>query len=684
MIKLAEIISKTLFINSLHICQSTVKNDEFLQDINLRVIKKTLLSLTEKRTEKYYDTFVKHDLFYSLPELFSSDIVNIPKNLTGVREYRFFSSLSYILYNAVGLLFVDCTADLIGELDFKGKNIFVHYPTKFYKTEKFNKYKNEKFKWSAKNDYKTEYKNFQNDWEALIKPKDIVLQLDISSYFESIPHEGLISLLNKLSPESTLKKHKFENDSNSILEFYFESLMRKKHSIPQGKKNLVSDYFGYLYLVPFDLNISKIIQSNSIEFKGLARYVDDIIIVLKPKNNSINSRQIFKELLLIEGAINSWLQRELGLSINSSKTVREIIKDISSKKKFIAYAKKSISSPFYKSINDKTTKIESGLKVEDCFEYFFQSLKKFKFEEKYDLSFNLEKKDKENLKYIFDRRFQNFIFKDEIKQKLIGELKETDFELISDYINILIVLFYLENKGNPKEGPFLKEFNKFLKSLKNINDKRFIHILLVSISTANRKKSYEKLIIKNKEFLQNDDYGKYLALIYNHNKEINCQPYLIESIYKRIANEYINKKIPRSKFMFPENKSLYLEFLDYIIKDFSKEESLIRQLKYFVYNYWTQKWDQSFNYFFNIFQQVFKIKYSLTDDFGINKLIKKLKSIDANDELLIRKFSKRRNFNLISHSSQKGIPSVKVNKNDLDSYLRNIFPIIIRELKLKI
>ena len=90
--------------------------------------------------------------------------------------------------------------------------------------------------------------------------------------------------------------------------------MRQKHSIPQGRKNLVSDYFGYLYLVPFDLHVTEIIQSKILIFKGVVRYVDDIFVIFEKNDINISPIEIFKEILTIEGSINSWLQRELGLS----------------------------------------------------------------------------------------------------------------------------------------------------------------------------------------------------------------------------------------------------------------------------------------------------------------------------------------------------------------------------------
>lgn len=59
----------------------------------------------------YYKKYIKSELFYSIPYLFSTDNVSIPKNVNGLREYKFFTMMSMILYNAVGLLFVDICND---------------------------------------------------------------------------------------------------------------------------------------------------------------------------------------------------------------------------------------------------------------------------------------------------------------------------------------------------------------------------------------------------------------------------------------------------------------------------------------------------------------------------------------------------------------------------------------------
>lgn len=88
--KIGEIISEELFLNAFHICQDYCKTEYFIQDVNFRLVKNQLITLSDHNVRKFYKRYISNDLVYSLPELFSSDIVSVPKKLTGVREYRFF------------------------------------------------------------------------------------------------------------------------------------------------------------------------------------------------------------------------------------------------------------------------------------------------------------------------------------------------------------------------------------------------------------------------------------------------------------------------------------------------------------------------------------------------------------------------------------------------------------------
>lgn len=151
---IGDIISEELFMNAFEICQKYIVEENFILDVNLRILRKSLLKLKKSKIKSFYETYIKNDLVFSLPEFFSTDVVFVPKNITSVREYRFFSTFSLILYNAIGLLFVDCCSQMIDDLDFKRKNVFAYYPTKFSRKEEEDKL------WNVKSTYKSEYNNY--------------------------------------------------------------------------------------------------------------------------------------------------------------------------------------------------------------------------------------------------------------------------------------------------------------------------------------------------------------------------------------------------------------------------------------------------------------------------------------------------------------------------------------------
>lgn len=666
MIKLKELISKELFINAYNICKNYCES-ELILDVNFRLLKNQILALSEKKVSNYYKTFIETDMVYALPEFFSSDIVYIPKNMTGTREYRFFATYSMFLYNAVGLFFVECCSEVINELRFKNKKVFAFYPTKF-KVDDNNKHKTLKNKWKAENNYKDEYRDFLKKLESSIEPGNIILKLDITQYFESIPHKKLIKLLKKYAPETTLKKYNFQKDSDTVLEFYFESLMGKKHSIPQGRKNFVSDYFGYLYLISFDLEVESLSKNKYLTFKGLVRYVDDIYLVFENPQN-IEDENIFKELLSIESTIINWFLRELNLIINPSKTERKIIDTENTKKKFIKSTVKAISSP---EKNNVTTAKPSPINA--SFDGLISELNKFKFKE-----FPIKKEDKEKLKIIFDGKLRDYIFKPDNKKLVIDTINNIDIELTVDYINILIILFTLSKK-NETSKPFINPLIQFLHNM-NYADKRHLHILQIALAQNIDFSKIKKEIVKHKENLLLDDYGKYLVLFLTEQesktkKEID---YLsCNSIYNRIANEFY---YPKNRGFLFDLDNPYITIINNLLNQYADQDSIVRQIKYYVSSRRNQQWDLAFNYLLGIFHELCKIAHSLDDDAKVPNIIAALDSkITLTDELIIRKFFKRRNANLISHPSQNGIPSIKVDEQELRQYESQILPLINKVL----
>jgi hypothetical protein len=661
--KIGEVVSEELFLNAFHVCQNYCQTEHIIHDVNFRLLKDHLLALSDSNIKTYYKNYVANDLVYSLPELFASDVVSIPKRLTGVREYRFFAAPSMVLFNAIGLVFVDCCSQVIEQLDFKKKSVFAYYPTKFIQKDG---------EWTARNDYKAEYNAFADKLNAQIKPGDVVLKFDISGYFETISHAKLVGLLRTFAPESSLEKHNISKDSGSVFEFYLESLMQKKQGIPQGRKNFVSDYFGYLYLIPFDIEIPKLAQSAHLQFRSLVRYVDDIFVVLKA-NDGMSKREIYRDLLTVEQGISSWLYNNWNLNVSPEKTVREIIKTPTKKAEFIKYSKKAISSPVPVEEEKKETEIESApaTDIEKQFTQFKEALTKFRFTETDRFDFRLESQERESLKSILARNFQAYVFKGNNVAELQAIVKQLDFELTADQINIVIALFLLE-KNSAK--PFYSFLDHFLLKAINLGDKRHIHIMLAALAQGIAPSHLMKPVQKFSVKLERDNYGKYLLCFFSLAK-----PGSDNYVYRRIRREQALEKAKKGIFLYAPFSD-YEKLIEAIVRQFPDKQTLIQPLKHYVFERSNKRWDIAFNHFHNLFHELCKLKFKLTDMATVKDVIRKLSGIGIDDELLIMKFYDRRNFNAVSHPSQKGKPSVKVSESDLVEYEGKILKLIADNL----
>ncbi len=681
---LGKIVTQDRFLNAYKICYDYCKETENIADVNFRLIKVHLLNLSEAQVKSYYDKFIKSELVYGLPELHSCDVVTIPKKSTGVREYRFFSVFSMILFNAIGLTFVDTCNEVISTLNFNKKSIFPFYPTKFNLNSSS---KSEKDKWMVRNNYKNEFNKYQAKIEEIITPNCGLLQLDLTQYFESIVHEKLIDLLYQYSNKTTLSKNKLDEDSSLVMEFFFEALMCRRFSIPQGRKNFVSDYLGYLYLVPFDMEVEKLCQGSNLKFKGMVRYVDDITIVFENEDEE-HASEIYRQLLEVESKIINWFLNNLGLSINPSKTVRKYIVDENEKKIFIEENRKSISGIELSDTENSAKKKEevepqdgevkkSKPKVDEIFKRFIDILKKFKFPENGEFDFNISKDDRELMKVIYDNEvFQKYLLKPENTLILSNAIKNLEIDLTVDYINMLIVLYFLK-KG--EDYLFIKILEQFFLDYFKAEDKRHLHILHVLYAQSTYDKKFiNKLIKANKEIIETDNYGKYLLLLSGVVKQGEDYYELDNNaIFQRITNEYTQSSVYHTGYLF-NNKSGYQGVIKLLVKEFANNKAIADQLKHYVLHRRQKKWDLAFNNFHNIFHEICKTKFELQDNATVKTVIEKAKGLSLNDQLIIDKFYNRRNFNMISHPGQKGIPAEKVNDKDLKYFEEKVLEIIVK------
>ncbi len=131
----------------------------------------------------------------------------------------------------------------------------------------------------------------------------IMVETDISAYFENISHPLLVDILRKYAPHQL----RLINLLMEMISFWtIPSLtgFRPQRGIPQG--NEVSSWLGTLYLVEMDIELLKLQRKGMIRY---VRYVDDIKVFTKDTKTARSVIFIINRIL-----------RRLHLNIQTSKT----------------------------------------------------------------------------------------------------------------------------------------------------------------------------------------------------------------------------------------------------------------------------------------------------------------------------------------------------------------------------
>ena len=140
-------------------------------------------------------------------------------------------------------------------------------------------------------------------------------------------------------------------------------------------------------------------------------------------------------------------------------------------------------------------------------------VEKYKFTDDDSFEFKITDKEKEKLKIVFDKNIKEYLKKPEIKDKIRKILSKLDIELTVNQMNILIALFFIEDKNTKPYLDILVEY--ILKNL-DLKDKRLLHIILLMISQGIDFKDYDKFNIyinQNQKDLFEDNYGKYILIL---------------------------------------------------------------------------------------------------------------------------------------------------------------------------
>ncbi len=484
-------------------------------------------------------------------------------------------------------------------------------------------------------------------------------------------HEKLLDLLKELGLESKLAIYDIDEKARNTLLFYFESLMNRKQGIPQGKINCSSDLYGLLYLLPLDFNIIDICNKYNLQYKAMIRYVDDIMIILK-NNHKLTNKEIFKELSKLEQELSLFLNNKLMIRINEKKTEYAIMHNKDIRKEFIEKNIKRVSGANTKNEND----IQNA-EIEKRINEMLEVIKKYEFTNENTFEFKITDNDKEKLKTIFDENIKNYLKKPDIKAKTRKILSNIDIELTVNQMYILIALFFITDKN---KNPFLDILINHILNNLDLKDKRILHIILLMISQGLDFNEYEKFntyIKQHKEELFEDNYGKYILILNKMIKNDNSINILEdESIFNQINYEF-NRNCKYSRKVLCENKTKYNQLILKLVEQENINESIINQLKWYVYSIRNGNLDSAFNHFHNIFHEICKEKYKDNVKDIIDKLYKN-GIIGNKEDILIRKFYDRRNFNPVSHPSKNGKAAVKISREILEEFEDGIIEIILR------
>lgn len=129
------------------------------------------------------------------------------------------------------------------------------------------------------------------------------------------------------------------------------------------------------------------------------------------------------------------------------------------------------------------------------------------------LKFEITDKDKEDLKIVFDSNVKNYLRKAETKIKIRKILSNIDIELTVSQMNILVALFFINDKDT---NIYLDILVNYILNNLDLKDKRILHIILLMISQGidfNEYESFNTYINQNKSELFNDNYGKYILIL---------------------------------------------------------------------------------------------------------------------------------------------------------------------------
>ena len=647
-------LRKDPWISSYKFVKKQVENST-KSNLNLYLLKSFVeKNISEEHILDAHDKLIDQNLIFIFPSICTTDKVFITKNLSEFREYRFFSFWGLVYYNALALYFFDLIETMeLHEVVDKTKIASIS-PSKISKGEAGYK---------IKTNYKGFYNEFVSEIENTLDKKQLVLSFDIRNFYGAVSHEVLLGNLEESLKPSVKAKYQTERYRDT-LKFCFRYLMLDNKGIPQGKRIYASDLFGDFYLKKFDLQVEELCNSDHLKFIKMVRYVDDIFVFFD--KNGMSDEDCLKEGLRIEKKVSLWLHNVLRLDLNHSKTKITNIKSDSGAEKFL------------EQVTRITSKIDEDKNVTEMLDEYLDVIGKLNYKELEKENFLVGRKEKNILKYIFKKEFKSFI---STRTKKVGAaLALADVELAAMESSLAFPLYLYKDGKKDGDGkyPFKDRLDDFFMSGgSDLSSKSNIEVA-IQLFLHNTNSLFKKEILGSVDIyadgLVGDSLGKYLLFLTDKIRVTGVEDFSIESIPYSICGKIknVNKNF----------EGIYRQIYSLSKKELSKDQAIkfnviISQLSLFFYSFNLDHYGAAFNHFHSFYEETLSLllgnrKRGHSDMKKRLRLLNDIVSISPQDRLKLGQFSDRRNFNIVSHASNRDVPTKPIEKGEIVNYVKDI------------
>jgi hypothetical protein len=615
-------------------------------------------------SKKFYNKFIKNDVFYYFKNLFYvSDFLGVQSAYKN-RKFQFLSFETQILFNSIGLYI---------------QELLVHYQTDFnsiLKSSKGEVFYGGKLNYEkAENStifYYNDYQKFLTTKEELTKPVigkvKYVLTVDIQAFFYSINHKKLLSIISNNATNVAKKSMKFDENTISSIDFLLKYLMKGEIGIPVASQNLVASYLSSIFFSPFDQYIiDKYLCQSNISY---IRYVDDFYIIYEVDNNE-KPNKVRNDIYTIENDISDYLANELDLTVSSAKSKRTKINSFESYLEFLTIS--HTTSPnevelVEVEINDIVQKKETdGKDAPTIFNECIDIIKGVKGQLNDYPKIDIEKRDSNFLNNILiQKEVLNYSKSknalDKIKtEKILLTYESFDYLLVK--LKVFLHLLTIENESREYFYNFIKnECNKVI----NINQKlMLIERFILQLEFISFKAPKEKIISKIELRKYKDSFRKILSSF------VLEKP---KNKYAKLVSKMLNSKILLEEFK-PIYRSSFLNKIE--------NSSLLQQIKQRHLNEKLGFYNVAFNHLLNEFQNIAEAAYFDRNEKNAKDIRNKLttEGFKTQEILFVSDFFKRRNQNSISHTNHNELGFWAVSKNEYLEYKCKIIPLIKKIIK---